>query len=243
MKAAFNAGCKSVAQQVRVIVFAKAPIPGLAKTRLIPKLGAHGAAALAERMLKTSVAKALGAGLGTVELCVTPFEHPAWSHMDVPPGVIITDQGTGDLGERMARACARSLRAGEPVLLIGTDCPACDAPYLRDMAQAMTAHDAVIAAAADGGYPAIGLTRFDDAIFSNIAWSTSTVLQETLKKLRALRWTFKVFPELHDIDEPADLLHLPPEWLQWLSESRGALDLQPDPAAIVATIVPRVPTQ
>jgi uncharacterized protein len=201
---------------VRIVVFAKAPRPGLAKTRMIPVLGRQGAADLARRMLSEALAKALEAKLGPVELCVSPFEDAIWAELNISQSVIITNQGEGDLGERMARACARTLAGGESVLLIGTDCPSCDASYLRSMAQALGTHDAVIAAAADGGYPAIGLSRFDPSVFQGVAWSTSTVLRVTLEKFRALQWIFQVFPELHDIDEPEDLKHLPPGWVDGL---------------------------
>lgn len=198
---------------VRIVIFAKAPVPGFVKTRMIPALSAQGAANLAKRMLSDSLAKALEAKLGTVELCVSPIGHTIWRELDIPEGVVISSQGEGDLGERMAAACHRTLAAGESILLIGTDCPACDATYLRAMAEALLRQDAVVAAAADGGYPAIGLSRFDPSIFENIAWSTNTVLQATKRKLEALQWRFQIFPELHDIDEPEDLKYLPAGWL------------------------------
>ncbi len=180
---------------------------------MIPALGAQGAAALARRMLDHSVAKAIEAALGPVELCVSPFAHPIWATLSIPAEVVVTDQGEGNLGTRMARACARTVAAGESVLLIGTDCPACDVDYLRAMARAMANNDAVISAASDGGYPAIGMTRYEASIFQEITWSTHSVLRETLVKFQALHWRFEVFPELHDIDEPQDLIHLPADWL------------------------------
>ncbi len=181
---------------------------------MIPALGALGAAALARRMLDHTLAKVAEADLGPVELCVSPYAHPIWSTLSIPVEFCVTDQGDGDLGARMARACARTVTAGEAVLLIGTDCPACDARYLRAMALAMQSTDAVIAAASDGGYPAIGMTRYDASVFAGIAWSTSTVLRETIARFQALHWRFEVFPELHDIDVPEDLIHLPPSLLR-----------------------------
>jgi uncharacterized protein len=180
---------------------------------MIPVLGAQGAAALARRMFDHTLAKAIEADLGPVELCASPVGHPIWATLSIPAEVYVTDQGDGDLGARMARACARTLAAGEAVLLIGTDCPACDASYLRAMALAMQSNDAVVAAASDGGYPAIGLTRYEASVFEDIAWSTNTVLRATIEKFQALAWRFEVFPELHDIDEPGDLIHLSPGWL------------------------------
>lgn len=70
---------------VHIIIFAKAPQPGLAKTRLIPVLGADGAAALAQRMLQHVVQQSQVAQTGAVELCVTPSaSHAAWQDFSPP---------------------------------------------------------------------------------------------------------------------------------------------------------------
>ena len=98
----------------QVIVFAKAPVAGQAKTRLIPALGAAGAAALAERLLDHAVAQAVAAGLGRVVLCVTPSTaHPAFQRLRAHYSLHLTLQGQGDLGRRMHRALAQAL-AGAP---------------------------------------------------------------------------------------------------------------------------------
>ena len=94
----------------QVIVFAKAPVAGQAKTRLIPALGAAGAAALAERLLDHAVAQAVAAGLGRVVLCVTPSTaHPAFQRLRARHSLHLTLQGQGDLGQRLHRALARAL--------------------------------------------------------------------------------------------------------------------------------------
>ena len=207
---------------LRIIVFAKAPRPGLAKTRLIPALGAAGAAALAARMLAHTLDQALASGVGEVELCAAPAPWDAtWDGIELPDGIARTAQGEGDLGERMARAARRAIEAieaieageaGAGVLLIGTDCPALDAACLRRAASALRAADAVIAPTADGGYALLGLRRFDASLFADIAWSTPTVAAATLARLHALGWSCTRLPLLHDIDEPVDLVHLPPGW-------------------------------
>ena len=118
-----------------ILVFAKAPIPGRVKTRLIPALGAVGAARLAGRLLDDTLGRALAADIGPVELCASPaVTHSDWAGHVLPAGLATSDQGTGDLGARMARAARRHLGAGwdagRRVLLVGTDCPAlsADAP-------------------------------------------------------------------------------------------------------------------
>lgn len=194
-----------------LIVFAKAPVAGQAKTRLIPALGAAGAAALAERLLVHTLAQAAAAGFDTLELCAAPdTSHPALQRAAAAQGATLTAQGEGDLGARMNRALNRVLALHDHVLLIGTDAPALDAAALRAAAQALAGHDAVFVPALDGGYALVGLSRPAPALFDGIAWSTPTVMAATRERARAraagLRWAEQ--PAVADIDEPADLIHL-----------------------------------
>ena len=198
---------------VRLIVFAKAPRPGLAKTRLIPALGAEGAARLAQRMLDHTLAQALDAQLGPVELCMSPAPgSPEWQGIELPTTVGRSDQGEGVLGERMARAMDRALMAGQPALLMGTDGPALTAAILQTAARQLSQHDAVLLPVRDGGYLLIGLRAPCPAIFQQMAWSTAGVAAETLRRLAASNRSVWVGPTLHDIDDPQDLTLLPPDW-------------------------------
>lgn len=198
-------------RRTRVIVFAKAPRPGFAKTRLIPALGAEGAARLARRMLGATLAAALDARVGPVELCAEPeIADPAWLDVTLPSAIDITAQGDGDLGQRMARAAARSLGRGEPVLLVGTDCPEMSPSLLRAAAGRLRDVDATIHPSTDGGYVLLGLARFSPRIFEDIAWSTATVAATTVERIRALGWSLAVGDTLHDVDEPADIRRLDP---------------------------------
>lgn len=202
---------------IRIVIFAKAPRPGLAKTRLIPALGATGAAALAEQMLMQTVAQAQRAQLGCVELCCTPLDDPAWRELNLPGSLALTEQGSGALGERMARACQRVLDTMESVLLIGTDCPGLTAERLCEVAEVLRTSDAVMVPAVDGGYVALGLNQFDPRVFADIPWSTGEVAAQTLARFRHLGWKYCVLAAEHDIDEPNDLHHVPDAW-------RAALD-------------------
>jgi uncharacterized protein len=198
----------------RIIVLAKAPAAGLAKTRLIPALGAEGSARLAAMLLDHAVEQALTSGIGPVELCVSPApQDPRWADL-LPkhPALQLSDQGNGDLGERMARAAQRALAAGQPVLLMGTDSPGLNADRLRVAAQQLRHHDTVLAPAFDGGYVLLGLRRFDPSLFSGIAWSTASVADATRERIERLGWSLARMPTLHDIDEPDDLRWLPGHW-------------------------------
>lgn len=195
----------------RIVIFAKAPVPGRTKTRLIPALGAAGAARLAERMLRHTITEAIAAMIGEVELCVAPApDARAWqSGRDAAWPVDWQRQGPGNLGTRLARAARRTINAGCPALLIGADSPALDRIRLREAAAQLQAHDAVLVPSLDGGYALLGLNAFDPSLFHGIAWSTEHVASATLEHIDALSWTVAVLPPLRDIDTAADLEFVP----------------------------------
>ncbi len=194
----------------RILVFAKAPLPGRAKTRLIPALGEAGAARLAARLLDHALRQALAAGVGPVELRMSPAPgSAAWAGISLPAGIETSYQGEGDLGARMARAARRSIDNVEAVLLIGTDCPDLTAERLRIAAAYLVDNDAVLHRAEDGGYPLLGLRTFDASLFEAIPWSTPAVADITLGRIAALGWRVWLGDTLRDIDEPADLAWLP----------------------------------
>lgn len=193
------------ARQTRIVIFAKAPIPGQVKTRLIPALGPVGAAHLARRMLSETVAEAKKADLGAPELCTEPHpEAEVWRGL-VPDGVRLTRQGNGDLGARLARAAKRVISSGEDILLIGTDCPGLTASHMRAAAADLQGKDAVIHPATDGGYVLLGLRRYHSSLFDDLPWSTNEVGRLTIDRFAALGWTLQVSETLTDIDEPSDL--------------------------------------
>ena len=204
-----------------LIIFAKAPVAGQAKTRLIPALGAAGAAALAERLLEHTLAAAQAARPDALELCITPDDtpatrHPAFTRMQAAHRFTITAQGAGGLGQRMQRALARALQVHAGALLIGTDAPALGAPLLAAAAAKLHTHDAVFVPALDGGYALVGLrhgTRDAAALFEGVAWGTGQVMAQTRERAAAagLRWA--ELEAVADIDEAADLVHLPASWL------------------------------
>lgn len=198
-----------------VIVMAKAPLAGFAKTRLIPALGAPGAAALAERLLDSAVAQALAAALGPVDLCCAPdSSHAAFERLSSRPGLERSEQGDGDLGARMSRALGRWLARADRALLIGTDAPMLDASMLQRAADALDRADAVFIPARDGGYVLVGLRCPAPSLFDGMRWSTSTVMARTRERLAKADLRHMELPPVADIDEPADLIHLPRGWLQ-----------------------------
>lgn len=193
-----------------VIVFAKAPQPGSVKTRLIPRLGAKGAAALHVRLVKRALATARAAALGRLELhCAPDTADPFFRFCGGHYGAVLAPQAEGKLGARMLAAFEAALAAYARVLLIGSDCPALTARHLRQAERALrNGNDAVLAPSEDGGYALIGLTRCDARLFEGIAWGGTTVMAETRTRLAALGWRWRELETLWDVDRPEDYTRL-----------------------------------
>lgn len=194
-------------EAIAIAVLAKAPLPGFAKTRLIPALGAAGAALLQARLVERSVATACAARLGPVTLWAAPDErHPLFQAIGAQLGIALARQDGGDLGERMLAAIAA---ADMPVLVIGTDCPALTADHLRSAADILRSGvDAAIIPAEDGGYVMIGLRAPAPALFSQMHWSMPSVMDETRRRLRDLGMTWQEPVTLWDLDVPDDIERL-----------------------------------
>ena len=189
----------------RVLVLAKAPRPGLAKTRLVPLLGEAGAAALQARLVKHALKTAREAALGAIELHGAPADDDFLRYCAEHYGAALIPQADGDLGSRMHAALGRALGESACAILIGSDCPALTARHLRLAARALDeGHDAVFAPAEDGGYALVALKRCEPRLFEALAWSTPSVMEETRTRLRALGWGWHELETLWDVDVPAD---------------------------------------
>jgi uncharacterized protein len=193
-----------------LIVYARAPEAGRVKTRLVPLLGARGAARLHARMVGQALRTALAARVGSVELHCTPrVDLPYFRGLRRRFGVRLRSQGRGDLGARMHRAFERALRRHPYAVLIGSDCPALRAADLRTTVRALRGGaDAVFAPAEDGGYPLIGLRRVSRRLFDDMPWGSAQVMARTRKRLAALRWQWRELRTVWDVDRPEDVLRL-----------------------------------
>lgn len=190
---------------MRVAVFAKAPVAGLVKTRLIPLLGAEGAAALHERLVRHAMAIAVAADVGPVELWCAPDErHPFFAGFARAAGVALRVQVGADLGERMRHAFDTALSEGAAMVLIGSDCPAMGAIDVRRAVAALATHDVVLVPAEDGGYVLVGAARPVPSMFDGIDWGSDAVMTQTRERLAAAGARFCELPELWDVDRPAD---------------------------------------
>jgi uncharacterized protein len=182
-----------------IIVFARAPVAGRAKTRLIPRIGAGRAARLHERLTREAVDVALAARCGPVEVHGTA-RHSAFASLGVPFRL----QRGANLGERMYRALSR---ARGPAIVIGTDCPELRPADLRRAARVLqSGYDAVLAPAEDGGYALIGLRKKRPQFFEGIDWGGPQVYAQTVRRLAGYRW--RALRRVWDVDRPADLERL-----------------------------------
>lgn len=199
-----------MASDTRLIVFARTPQPGAVKTRLIPLLGAEGAAALHVRLMERTLATARAAGVGPIELQCTPCcDHPFIRECASRYGVALAPQAEGDLGARMACALDQALAHSRHAILIGTDCAVLNAQHLRKARETLHQRaDAVIVPAEDGGYALIGLNRCDVRLFAGIPWGSAAVLNQTRTRLSELGWRWQELETLWDVDRAEDYRRL-----------------------------------
>lgn len=183
-------------------IFAKAPVPGKVKTRLIPKLGAMGAAMLYQHIVKHCLQQFSDSF--SIQLWCYPDEyHSFFQACQKNFNVSLHRQQGADLGERMAYALATT---SQPTVLIGSDCPSLDILTIRDAFTAIQQDNTVVLAPAeDGGYVLIGMQQVVPELFTDMPWSTSQVLTLTRVRLQDLRLSWKELPMQWDIDRPEDV--------------------------------------
>jgi uncharacterized protein len=203
----------------RLIIFTRYPEPGKTKTRLIPALGANGAAALQQLMTEHTVRQVRSLDrLLSVEIRFTGGNSPTQTRQKhrlmqdwLGRSLTYEPQAQGDLGMRMAQAFQAAFTSGcDRVVTIGTDCPSLDATRLAQAFDALRTHDLVLGPATDGGYYLIGLKRLEPTLFQGIAWGTSEVFRKTVEAANQAGLSIAYLDPLTDIDRPEDL----PVWEQ-----------------------------
>jgi rSAM/selenodomain-associated transferase 1 len=191
-----------------LIIFSRYPEAGRSKTRLIPALGASGAALLHEDMTRHTLKTA--AGLAR-DYPVRVEVHFAGGDEGLMRQVFGGDfpyrrQAAGDLGQKMQAALKGALsRGASRAVVIGTDCPGLTASRLRQAFEALTTRELVLGPAPDGGYYLIGCRRVWPELFADIPWGTEQVWARTLAAARGAGLTPQVLEPLPDVDRPEDL--------------------------------------
>jgi rSAM/selenodomain-associated transferase 1 len=193
---------------VRVQVFARDPVPGRTKTRLIPVLGPVGACDCYRCLLRTTLERVRQADVGAIELWVdqTPTTDEV-SRFAAEAGATVRIQRGDDLGARMVDALGDALAAGARPVLIGSDVMGLEASHVRAAATALQrGAEAVFAPAEDGGYGLVGLSTLWPELFEDVPWGTGEVLACTRERTagRHVKWLDAVW----DVDEPRDLARL-----------------------------------
>ena len=192
---------------VTLHLLAKAPLAGQAKTRLIPLLGAEGAADAHRQLLQHCLANARQA-LPSEQITLWTalnHHHTLFRQLQRKYGIQLRPQPQGDLGDRIQAALTAE---PGPAMVMGSDCPSISA-HLITLCSAQLAHkDVVILPAEDGGYGLIGTHTSLPALFSDIPWGTSEVLSCTREKMAALQLDAAYPATIWDVDHPVD-------WQRW----------------------------
>jgi rSAM/selenodomain-associated transferase 2/rSAM/selenodomain-associated transferase 1 len=187
-----------------ILIFARYPKSGEAKTRLIPELGAAGAARLHRRMTEHIVAASRKTG-APITVCYAGAQRSAfraWLGTDLD----FVLQPPGDLGARLLHAFNKAFRQGATrVIAVGSDVPDVNTDRLRNALAALHDHDVALGPASDGGYYLIGMKRLHSTLFTGMAWGSARVADQTRAAIRQAGIRSVELPALADVDVPADL--------------------------------------
>jgi uncharacterized protein len=191
-----------------LIIFSRYPEIGKTKTRMIPALGASGAAELQRQMSEHTIKIARQLQLSrpiSIEI------HFAGGSQELMQNWLGGDlnyypQINGDLGMKMQAAFDRALNNDrQKVITIGTDCPDINLAILQKAFDLLENCDLVLGPADDGGYYLIGLTALIPQLFKGIAWGTPEVLAQTQRIAKNLNLNTAYLTTLRDVDRPEDL--------------------------------------
>jgi rSAM/selenodomain-associated transferase 2/rSAM/selenodomain-associated transferase 1 len=193
----------------RVIVMARWPEAGKAKTRLIPALGPDGAAnlhsCLVQHTLRTvrAFAEQTGCGIDVQFAGGSAEEMRRLFGEDL----LFTPQQGASLGDRMNSAVEKAFAEGfRRVVVIGTDCPQLQPSHLQKAFSSLSETDVTIGPAIDGGYYLLGMRDHFPQVFDDIRWGSESVLQETLQRVKQIQKSVTLMAMLSDVDFPEDLV-------------------------------------
>ncbi len=173
--------------QARLIIFAKAPVPGRVKTRLRRRLGAAGAAHIYKRLCQGVIATAAASATAPLELHASPDRAHPWLWARAREwNARLRVQTPGHLGSRMANALAGALQDAPFALIVGADCAGLRGETIhRAFAALEGGSEVVLTPAEDGGYALIGMRgQVRSAVFSRVHWGSDRVLSETHRNAR-----------------------------------------------------------
>ncbi|MBI5191058.1 MAG: TIGR04282 family arsenosugar biosynthesis glycosyltransferase [Nitrospirae bacterium] len=190
-----------------LIIFAKAPVAGLVKTRMFPFLSFEEAAGVQRAFLEDTVDKAVSAGTHEVCIAYSPEgSHDLFRSLFGDRVAHYHAQAGDDLGARMAAAFGCAFGAGaRKAVIVGSDVPTLPSEFISDAFGMLDTADVVLGPSQDGGYYLVGLTRPVPALFAHIPWSARTVFRDTLARAEGLGLSVSTLPTLRDVDTFEDL--------------------------------------
>lgn len=189
--------------QAAVCVFAKPPLAGIAKTRLIPSIGQENAARLADALLQDMLmALRTLPWAHTIVAATEPFTR------DYIPDHCMWIQPEGPLDIRLEAILQRALMQYPIAFAIGADTPGLPAVYLGQAKALLALHDAVLGFSRDGGFYLLGVKNAPRGLLNGIHWSQPTTFHNTVSRLREQGLSVGFIPEWFDVDTEADLSHL-----------------------------------
>lgn len=221
----------------RAMVFTRYPVSGKTKTRLIPAIGAEGAARLHRRLTERTVCKARRVRRGQISVEVlfdggTEQQFRDWLGADL----VYREQGTGDLGQRMLNGFRGAFRQGiERAVLFGTDLPGLSPETVDRALIELDRHDLVLGPASDGGYYLIGLKRSYGELFTGLPWGSPDVFEMTTAIARDLGLSIALVDRLDDVDRPEDLARWKNELL---GHSDNRADFRGNSAPSITVVIP-----
>jgi len=197
----------NVKKKQQLIIFIKAPVPGLCKTRLTPYLSPEVATEFYKSLVKNCFNKIKNINNTDISIFTYPdINNPFIKTLSLEYATTCHVQTGEDLGERMFNALDKSLKTYEKSVLIGTDCPILDKSYLDKAFNALDQHDMVLGPANDGGYVLIGASKTEAQLFNNINWGTDSVLKQSLRNAHKSAYKTHLLDTLWDIDTPEDYI-------------------------------------
>lgn len=192
-----------------LIVVAKKPEPGSAKTRLCPPFTPEAAAEFYGCLMRDTLALALKLQAVDLTLAFTPPSALEYFRDLAPNGFRLIAQKGRSLGERLSNALAHELELGyRKAVIMNSDGPTLPLDYLAEAFAGLDHADVTLGMGHDGGYYLIGLKHLYPELFQNIAWSTERVIPQTLEVCRRLKLKVRRLPLWYDVDVEADLNRL-----------------------------------
>lgn len=186
-----------------LLIFIKNPEKGKVKTRLADSIGHQRALEVYQQLLQITKKVTLPLKCARQVWYSTYIEEDdLWSNAGYQKRL----QTGKDLGQRMQNAFKKAFTEGyEKVLIIGSDCAELTTDIIQQGFRVLDDHDVVVGPSKDGGYYLLGMTTFYPDLFSGINWSTPTVFEETVSRLKSEDRSFMLMPTLNDIDTKQDL--------------------------------------